>query len=149
MKTLKRRPDSGFVKYPKDFDKRIIEGTARYRTKCDMLVGPCACGGVHQENECWVSDMLADYDCEIEPLTLMAKNGRVRIPRYWNKSVSHSRCDTLVGRCACGRTHNGTEDWIMQMLSDHNTVIEGIPSSPNLPKTTAPPSRDRAQRNQI
>jgi hypothetical protein len=126
MKILKRRRSSGFVKYPKDFDKRIIDGTARFRTKCDMLVGPCACGGVHQEHDDWVKGMLTDNDAAIEALLLAPEeNGTVLIPRYWLKPRGHERCTVLSGRCACGRRHTANERWVIDMLLQHGAKIAG------------------------
>ena len=84
MAVLVRRPKSGFVLYPKDVDKRTVDGSARFRTKCDMLIGPCACGGVHQENDGWVLDILNDYEHTVETLVLYPnREGTVRMPRYW------------------------------------------------------------------
>jgi hypothetical protein len=129
MKILKRRKSSGFVKYPKDFDKRIIDGTARFRTKCDMLVGPCACGGVHQEHDEWVRQMLGDNDAAIEALTLAPEeNGAVLIPRYWLRPRGHERCTVLSGRCACGRRHAANERWVVDMLQQHSAKIVGCAS---------------------
>jgi hypothetical protein len=126
---LHRRPNSGFVKYPNDFGKRIIDGTARFRTRCDMLVGPCACGLTHQENDDFVKDLLCDYDAIIETINLVAVDGRVLIPRYWHKPGLHRYCDTLVGSCACGSTHKATEAWVIELLATHGAKILGVESA--------------------
>jgi len=153
MRTLKRRKDSGFVHYPKDFERRIIEGTARYRTKCDMLIGPCSCGGVHQEGDGWVQTMLADYDCTIEPLVLTPKNDRVRIPRYWLKSMENANCNMLIGPCSCGECHTFKEQWVKDMLSMHGTIIQGDclleSNTPNRPRASIISRQDQPQRNEI
>lgn len=126
MKILKRRRSSGFVKYPKDFEKHIIDGTARFRTKCDMLIGPCACGSVHQENDEWVTQMLTDNNAVIEALTLAPEeNGIVLIPRYWVRPHGHEQCTALSGVCACGSRHVANERWIVEILQQHITRIVG------------------------
>ncbi|MFA5344715.1 MAG: hypothetical protein WC315_00335 [Candidatus Omnitrophota bacterium] len=126
MKILKRRLSSGFVKYPKDFDRRIIDGTARFRTKCDMLVGPCACGGVHQEHDDWVQQLLGDNDAVIEPLMLAPEeSGIILIPRYWLRPRGHERCTVLSGRCACGRNHTANERWVVDLLASHGAKLIG------------------------
>lgn len=124
-KILQRRPHSGFVKYPSDFDKRIIDGLARFRTRCDMLVGPCSCGHVHQENDRFVKEMLSCYEAEIEPLILTAVNDRVPMPRYWKKPYEHRQCNMLIGDCECGKTHKINERWIVDLLAVHNTQVLG------------------------
>jgi hypothetical protein len=130
MNTLKRRANSGFVQYPKTFEKRIIDGTARYRTKCDMLVGPCSCGGVHQEHDDWVRRLLTVNDSEIEQLTLAPEDdGTVHIPRYWLRPRGHERCTVFSGSCACGRTHTANENWIQVLLANHGAKIVGCPEA--------------------
>lgn len=127
-KILHRRPQSGFVKYPKDFEKRMVDGTARFRTKCDMLVGPCACGFVHQESDSHVQVRLDDYDAEIEPINLtVAEDGKVYIPRYWFRPRGHEQCTVLSGECACGVTHTANEEWVQRLLRDHIAKILGCP----------------------
>jgi hypothetical protein len=126
MKTLKRRQHSGFVKYPNDFEKRIVDGTARFRTRCDMLVGPCACGGVHQEHDSWVRGLLEEYAVDIEPFELKPdENGFVKIPRYWIKPNSHLDCTMLIGPCRCGRVHSMGEDWVILLVQAHKAKLEG------------------------
>lgn len=132
MRELKRRPKSGFVLYPKEAENRIIEGTARFRTRCDMLVGPCACGNVHQENDRWVQELLEYHNLTIEPLVLYPEeDGTVRIPRYWLKPTHRQTCTVLKGHCACGCTHTLNVDGIRRLLEQHNTVIFGyeLPSN--------------------
>lgn len=137
---LKRRSKSGFVNYPKSFDKRIIDGTARFRTKCDMLVGPCACGGVHQENDGFVRELLADHAVTIEPMTLtVGDNGCVTMPRYWYKPRGHERCIVLSGLCACGKRHAANEQWVVDLLAAHNATIVGCPET-ELPAIPDPPN---------
>ncbi len=129
MKTLSRRPATGFVQYPKDFERHIIDGTARFRTKCDMLVGPCSCGYVHQESDPWVLDTLDRYDCDIEPLILVTDNGYIPIPRYWQKPVAHEGCNVLSGQCRCGEIHTVNEGWVKILLRDHISRVVGCPES--------------------
>ncbi len=130
MAVLTRRPKSGFVLYPKDAEKRVIDGTARFRTKCDVLVGPCACGGVHQETDEWVLDTLSDCGHSLETMVLRpADDGTVRMPRYWLKPSGHTDCDVIHGRCRCGHTHRANEAWVAHLLSNHCAVIEGCPAA--------------------
>lgn len=127
-KILKRRPGSGFVNYPKEFEKRIIDGTARHRTKCDMLVGPCACGGVHQENDAWIQKALQTYHAELEPLILRPdENGVVHCPRYWARSPEHACCTVLSGFCKCGQRHTANEQWVLDLLKQHNVTLQDCP----------------------
>jgi hypothetical protein len=124
-KILKRRHGSGFINYPKEFEKRIIDGTARHRTKCDMLVGPCACGRVHQENDTWVQKALQAYHVELEPLILRPdENGTVQYPRYWAHSPEHKYCTVLSGRCKCGQWHTANEQWVLDLLQQHNVILQ-------------------------
>jgi len=127
-KILKRRPGSGFVNYPKDFEKRIVDGTARHRTKCDMLVGPCACGGVHQEDDAWVQQALQFNHAELEPLILRPdEDGTVQYPRYWTRSTDHKYCNVLSGKCKCGQRHTANEQWILDLLKQHNVILQDCP----------------------
>jgi len=140
MKTLKRRPKSGFVLYPKEIEDRIIEGTARFRTRCDMIVGPCACGNVHQEHDNWVQEFLEYHNFSIEPLIIYPEeDGTVKIPRYWLKPIHRHSCTVLKGHCACGRTHTLNVAGIRKLLEQHNTVIFGYEPS------SAPPPEDKSQ----
>lgn len=126
MKTLQRRPKSGFVLYPKKIKDRIIEGTARFRTRCDMLVGPCACGNVHQEYDNWVQEFLEYHNFTIEPFVIYPEDdGTVKIPRYWIKPLHRQSCTVLKGHCACGHTHTLNVVGIRKLLEQHNTVIFG------------------------
>jgi len=126
---LKRRPDSGFVPYPKHFEKRMVDGTARYRTRCDMLVGPCACGGVHQETDGFVQEALSYYGATIETINLQIKNGKVYIPRYWLKVTGHENCDVLSGACKCGDIHTANEWWVVELLKAHGATILDCPET--------------------
>jgi len=140
---LKRRAKSGFVNYPKSFEKRIIDGTARFRTKCDMLIGPCACGGVHQENDDFVRELLAYHSAVIEPLNLtVSEDGRVLLPRYWYKPRGHERCTVLSGRCDCGQTHTANEQWVVELLATHNAKILDCPETalPMMPTASNTPA---------
>ncbi len=136
-KILKRRPKSGFVLYPKDAEKRTIDGTARFRTRCDVIVGPCACGGVHQESDNWVKNTLAENELELEPLVLQPIDGVVFIPRYWGRSLHREACTTLHGRCACGGQHAANERWVRDLLEAHNAVIADCPEA-SLPTVGEP-----------
>ena len=130
MAVLKRRPKSGFVLFPNDAERRIIDGSARFRTRCDMLVGPCACGGVHQEHDEWVQDILRDNNHTIETLVLRPSFGRVvQIPRYWIKSAEHHDCNVLHGNCNCGLNHTANECWVTALLIEHDAVIEDCPAA--------------------
>jgi len=137
---LHRRPASGFVKYPDDFGKRIIDGTARFRTRCDMLIGPCACGHTHQESDSFVKELLDNYAAEIEAINLVAVDGRVSMPRYWKKSDEyHRNCDTLVGDCSCGRTHKVNERWVVDLLASHCAKILGCDTEEPIIEEKSPP----------
>jgi hypothetical protein len=136
---LHRRPASGFVKYPNDFGKRIIDGTARFRTRCDMLVGPCACGHTHQEGDSFVKELLCDYDAEIETINLVAIDGKVFMPRYWKKPEFHECCNTLVGDCSCGKTHKVNERWIVELLKAHGAKILGCETNEPIIEEKLPP----------
>ncbi len=130
MRILKRRPQSGFVKYPKDFEKRIIDGTARFRTRCDMLVGPCSCGGVHQEDDGFVRELLDDNDAVIELIELtVSKDGKVYIPRYWIKPRGHESCNVISGSCNCGKVHTANEQWAVELVVKHKAQVVGCPES--------------------
>jgi hypothetical protein len=127
---LKRRAKSGFVNYPKNAERRTIDGTARFRTRCDMLVGPCACGSVHQENEPWVRTLLEDYEYSIDTLAIYPNSeGKVCMPRYWANTPSRPECDTLHGPCNCGEVHRANERWVQDMLNTHNAVILNCPAA--------------------
>jgi hypothetical protein len=127
---LQRRKASGFVKYPKDFAKRIVDGTARFRTRCDVLVGPCACGGVHQESDEWVQDLLDNHDAKFELLVLAPDDsGLIHLPRYWIKPRRHENCTVLSGKCACGAEHKANESWVRALLSSHEATIVGCPEA--------------------
>ena len=129
-KILHRRPCSGFVKYPSDFEKRIVDGDARFRTRCDMLVGPCACGRTHQEGDGFVRELLERYNAKIEekPLTL-AEDGKVYMPRYWRAPRGHEGCNVLSGQCNCGLVHTANQQWVVELLEKHCTKIIGCPES--------------------
>ena len=57
-RVLRKYLRSGMVPWPADWTFRRFNGS----TPCDMLVGPCACGATHNENEDWVRDVLAAHD---------------------------------------------------------------------------------------
>jgi hypothetical protein len=65
---LKRSGHKGqFVKYPIKWGRRMVHtGKRRFDTSCDLLVGICACGERHTENEEWIEEMLCQYMCRIE-----------------------------------------------------------------------------------
>src|SRR5574340_864277 len=135
MKTLNRRPATGFVQYPKDFERRIIDGSARFRTKCAMLVGPCSCGYVHQESDYYVLDCLEHYYRCIEPLILVTDTDYIPIPRYWQKPSSHENCNVLSGQCRCGKVHAPDEGWVKTLLAEHVSRIGGSPEPETLSET--------------
>lgn len=66
---LKRYGHKGqFVKYPSNWQKRLVHtGKRRHDTSCDLLIGLCACGERHMEDELWVQEMLERTDSVIEP----------------------------------------------------------------------------------
>lgn len=68
VRVLKRFGHKGqFVKYPSDWRYRLVHtGKRRFDTRCDLLVGLCACGERHTESEPWVRKMLEVYNCRIE-----------------------------------------------------------------------------------
>jgi hypothetical protein len=133
---LTRRPKSGFVNYPPFFQKRMVEGRARFMTKCDMLIGPCSCGYTHDEAEGWVREFLDMYNCRVETLILwgaeLGSRGMVvEIPGYWKQAASYrdgrSTCDVLVGKCVCGETHGPHNGWVLRLLRMHQSVILNMP----------------------
>jgi hypothetical protein len=127
MKKILKRRVSGFVDYPWEYHERRVDGTARYRTRCDMIVGPCACGAVHQEDDPWVRDLLTYYEVEFEIFVLRLSCYReVKFPRYWVRPPRHKECTMLVGPCACGKHHTGKEDWVSRLLRQHKAAIEGV-----------------------
>ena len=149
---LHRRPKSDFVNFPPFFQKRMVDGRARFMTKCDMLIGPCACGYTHTEDEGWVQELLQMYNCKIEPLILwgteLGDRGMVvEIPGYWKqgRNWERPRCDVLVGRCSCGRTHTANQGWVKYLLVKHGAVILNMPSveEPNQPEL---PSQEEINR---
>ena len=128
MPTLTRRK-SGFITYPQSAEKRIVDGTARFRTKCDMLIGPCACGGVHQEDDDWVQRLLEEYsyNLEINVLHPEPDGYTVLIPRYWTRSQIRQNCNVLQGVCLCGKVHLINEQWVLDLLNLHRTTVEDCP----------------------
>jgi hypothetical protein len=123
MKTLTRN-HAGFVHYPSDFPIRVLDGTARFRTKCDMLVGPCSCGDVHQEWDIHTIHALRTQEAVLETLTLVPVDGVVKIPRFWlHVDSRHYHCDVFSGECRCGKTHTANEHWVKETLQDHNAKI--------------------------
>ncbi len=122
---LKRRKPSGFVLWPKSWSPRILNGRARFQTKCDMLIGPCSCGFIHRENDCDTQEVLERLDCEIELQVLRHQDGDVKIPKYWNMVVypGRQRCTHLVGECMCGENHKVTDSDIVRLLREHRTSI--------------------------
>lgn len=122
---LMRRPGSGFVRYPKQCSQRLGGCESTFRTHCDMLVGPCACGEMHRESDGWVRQLLRHYNLKIETLILVPRKGAVRIPKYWGKNDYHRTCTALVGPCACGKTHTIDEAWVIELLDLHCAKIAG------------------------
>ena len=66
--TLKRFGHKGqFVRYPSKWGHRMVHtGKRRFDTSCDLLVGICACGERHVEDEGWIQDLLQQYRSRIE-----------------------------------------------------------------------------------
>jgi len=67
-RVLKRFGHKGqFVKYPSTWRYRMVHtGKRRFDTRCDLIVGLCACGERHTEEEPWVREMLQRENCRIE-----------------------------------------------------------------------------------
>lgn len=130
MKTLTRN-HAGFVQYPSDLPPRTLDGSARFRTKCDMLVGPCSCGDIHQEWDIHTKRLCRTEGTKIETMTLIAsEDGSVHIPRYWlHINNDHYNCDVFSGECACGQTHTANELWIKETLDDHFAKIIFFPEA--------------------
>jgi hypothetical protein len=147
--TLLRRPKSGFVVYPNYIPKRMVDGRARFMTKCDMLVGPCACGYTHNEHDGWVRETLEYQNLRFEPLILWGEKQQrgmvVEIPTYWkeHRNWRRGRCDVLVGRCACGRIHSIQETWVTDQLARHGAVILNLPQPEGADVSESPPSPNR------
>lgn len=145
--TLLRRPKSGFVVYPKYIPKRMVDGRARFMTKCDMLVGPCACGYTHNEHDGWVRETLQYQNLRFEPLILWGEKQQrgmvVEIPGYWkeHRNWRRSRCDVLVGQCTCGRIHSIQENWVKEQLNRHGAVILNLPQPEGADVSESPPRR--------
>lgn len=68
VKTLQRFGHKGqFVKYPSDWRPRMQHtGKRRFDTYCDLIMGHCACGDYHSEENEWVRDMLESNNSRIE-----------------------------------------------------------------------------------
>lgn len=66
--TLRRFGHKGqFVEYPAKWQRRIAHtGKRRFDTSCDLLVGTCACGERHYEEEPWIRDMLWQHNSCVE-----------------------------------------------------------------------------------
>jgi hypothetical protein len=66
--TLKRYGHKGqFVAYPDKWQRRMVHtGKRRYDTSCDFIVGFCACGLRHTEDEGWVRELLHIHNNRIE-----------------------------------------------------------------------------------
>lgn len=143
--TLLRRPKSGFVVYPKYIPKRMVDGRARFMTKCDMLVGPCACGYTHNEYDGWVRETLQYQNLRFEPLILWGEKQQrgmvVEIPAYWKecRNWQRSRCDVLVGQCTCGHIHSIQENWVKEQLNRHGAVILNLPQLEGADVSESPP----------
>lgn len=41
-------------------------GKRRFDTNCDLILGICACGERHTEDEGWIAEMLTATRCRIE-----------------------------------------------------------------------------------
>jgi hypothetical protein len=60
---LKKDEKSGMVPWPDSWTVRRYNAC---NEPCDMLVGPCACGGWHDEQEQWVQDVLKLHNAVIQ-----------------------------------------------------------------------------------
>lgn len=69
---------------------------------------------------------------QIETLRRFGHKGQfVAYPSSWAPQMRHTGkrrydtyCDLIVGHCACGDRHEGTEDWIREQLGYKNQQIE-------------------------
>lgn len=68
VRVLKRFGHKGqFVKYPIKWQRRMVHtGKRRFETGCDLIVGICACGERHTEDDGWVREMLEHHHCRVE-----------------------------------------------------------------------------------
>ena len=68
IRVLKRFGHKGqFVKYPASWNRRMIHtGKRRFDTTCDLLIGLCACGERHVEEDVWIHEMLSANRTRIE-----------------------------------------------------------------------------------
>ena len=57
-----KRAASGMVPWPEEWTDRHYNAC---NEPCDMLVGPCACGAWHSEDEDWVRAALEKHNAEI------------------------------------------------------------------------------------
>lgn len=130
MKKLTRN-HAGFVLYPSTLPAHTVDGSSRFRTKCDMLVGPCSCGDIHQEWDIHVRRILRTTEyTKIEIMTLITTDGKVCIPRYWlHINSNHFFCDVFSGACACGQIHTANELWVKETLEDHCAEIIFFPEA--------------------
>lgn len=69
VETLRRFGHKGqFVKYPSNWRPQMRHtGKRRFDTYCDLIVGHCACGDRHTEEDDWVIDQLNHNNQQIEP----------------------------------------------------------------------------------
>jgi len=75
---LKRFGHKGqFVAYPKEWGRRMVHtGLVRYDTSCDLIVGHCACGERHTEEEGWVRESLDSFGQRVESMDDWLKRTR-------------------------------------------------------------------------
>jgi len=68
VQMLKRFGHKGqFVTYPAEWQHRMVHTRMRrFVTTCDLLVGLCACGERHTEDDSWVQEMVEQQNCRIE-----------------------------------------------------------------------------------
>jgi len=77
----------------------------------------------------------------------------VEIPAYWKEQRDwrRSRCDVLVGQCACGRIHSIQENWVKEQLRLHGAVILNLPQPEGAdvsePETPVSPTMRRSRDN--
>ena len=82
IQVLKRFGHKGqFVKYPAKWQRRMVHtGKRRYDTNCDLILGMCACGEQHTEEDAWVREFLEHKRCRVESHEEWLKRMRSECP---------------------------------------------------------------------
>jgi hypothetical protein len=60
-------------------------------------------------------------------LKVHPQSGMVPWPDDWfdyHYNACNEPCDFLVGPCACGATHLASEEWVREVLLQHNAIIQ-------------------------